>query len=142
MKILGASKEALLQVYTKQVRCLLEYSVPVWQGGLTAAEKTDLERVQKCAVRIILGYQYSSYTTALLSLGLETLESRRIKLCLNFALKAEKHPKFSSWFKPSMKSRDTRTRPNKYCQTKSKHKRFDQGPISYLTNLLNQHYSQ
>ena len=140
LKYLGANKEVLLQVYTKQIRSVLEYSVPAWQGGITASEKTDLERVQKCAIRIILGYQYSSYTGALLSLGLENLESRRIKLCLNFALKAEKHPKFSSWFIPSLKSRDTRTRPNKYSQIRSKHKRFDTGPISYLTDLLNQHY--
>ena len=30
LKILGASKDALLQVYMKQIRSLLEYSVPVW----------------------------------------------------------------------------------------------------------------
>ena len=140
LKILGAKKEAVLQVYIKQVRCALEFSVPAWQGGLTVSDKNDLERVQKCAVRIILGYQYSSYSTALSTLGLETLETRRIQLCLNFALRAETHPKFSSWFVPTVKSRQTRAIPDKYFKVRSKHARFDKSPINYLTDLLNQHY--
>ena len=86
LKILGASKDALLQVYMKQIRSVLEYSVPAWQGSITDLEKTNLERVQKCAVRIIIGYQYSSYTAALSSLDLEPLDDRRTRLCLNFAI--------------------------------------------------------
>ena len=140
LKILGASKDALLQVYMKQIRSVLEYSVPAWQGSITDLEKTNLERVQKCAVRIIIGYQYSSYTAALSSLDLEPLDDRRTRLCLNFALKAEKHPRFSSWFSPSLKVRDTRGRYNKYSKPRSNHARFDKSPINYLTDLLNQHY--
>ena len=49
---------------------------------------------------LALGKQYVSYSQALLHLNIESLESRRRKLCLRFALKAEKHPKFSRWFKP------------------------------------------
>ena len=140
LKILGASRDALLQVSMKQIRSVLEYSLPVWQGSITDLEKTNLERVQKCAVCIIIGYQYSSYTAALSSLDLEPLDDRRVKLCLNFALKAEKHPRFSSWFTPSVKIRDTRGDCNKYSKTRSNHARFDKSPINYLTNILNQYY--
>ena len=82
-KKLGAKNSDLVDVFIKQIRCILEL-----------AEKLDLERVQKCACHIILGDSYNSYTSALLTLGLETLELRRNKLSLKFALKSEKHRKF------------------------------------------------
>ena len=55
LKFLGASVSNLLKVYPKQIRCILELAAPAWQGGITLAEKEDLERVQKCATHIILG---------------------------------------------------------------------------------------
>ena len=142
LKNLGANREALLQIYTKQVRSVLELSVPAWQGSITEAEKTDLERVQKCAAHIILGTQYISYSHALQCLALESLEERRIKLCLKFALKAEKNPKYAGWFVPYVKPRNTRNVPTKYCKVKANHSRLEKGPIGYLTNLLNLHYSK
>ena len=142
LKILGASKSSLLLVYTKQIRSILEFSVPVWQGSLTLNEKTDIERVQKCAVRIIFGVHYSSYTEALMSLNLDNLESRRMKLCLTFALKAEKNPKYSTWFVPSVKPRNTRLVPPKYKLPRTKHARYEKSPINFLTDLLNKHYSK
>ena len=129
-------------MYSKQVRSVLELSVPAWQGSLTLGEKTELERVQKCAAHIILGSQYTSYSNALQELGLETLENRRMKLCLKFALKAEKSPKYSSWFTPFKKARDTRAIPPKYSNVRASHWRLEKGPISFLTNLLNKHYSK
>ena len=61
---MGANQSDLLDVYTKQVRCILELAVPAWQGGLSQAEKTDLERIQKTACHIILGQDYVSYSIA------------------------------------------------------------------------------
>ena len=142
LKILGAKKDALLQVYTKQIRSVLELSVPAWQGSLTAAEKYDIERVQKTATHIILGMAYNSYSDALETLNLESLETRRNKLCLKFALKAERHPKLSSWFTPSSKTRNTRYIPPKYSKPRTNHARLDKGPICFLTNILNEHYNR
>ena len=100
LKHLGATSSDLVDVYFKQIRSLVEYAVPVWQSSISQCERVDLERIQKSACHIILGKQYVSYSQALLHLNIESLESRRRKLCLRFALKAEKHPKFSRWFKP------------------------------------------
>ena len=100
LKYLGANFSDLVDVYVKQIRSILEHAVPVWQSSITLRERVDLERIQKSACHIILGKQYESYHQALPLLGLETLESRRQKLCLRFALKAEKHAKFKAWFKP------------------------------------------
>ena len=108
-KKLGAKNSDLVDVFIKQIRCILELAVPAWQGSLSQAEKLDLERVQKCACHIILGDSYNSYTSALLTLGSETLELRRNKLSLKFALKSEKHRKFKNWFKSKEKSVNTRS---------------------------------
>ena len=141
LKKLGAPDSNLLDVYVKQIRCILEYAVPVWQGSITVAEKQDLERIQKIACHIILGERYQSYKDALQTLKLETLEARRYKLCLNFALKLEKSEKFRKWFKPNTKTHGTRSRPTKYVPVKANHDRFRRSPISLLTNLLNAYYA-
>jgi hypothetical protein len=46
LKPQGASDEELLDVYDKQIRCMLEFSTPVWTSGLNQAEETQIERVQ------------------------------------------------------------------------------------------------
>ena len=141
MKKLGAPDSNLLDVYVKQIRCILEYAVTVWQGSITVAEKQDLERIQKIACHIILGERYQSYKDALQTLKLETLDARRYKLCLNFALKSEKNEKFRKWFKPNTKTHGTRSRPTKYVPVKANHDRFRRSLISLLTNLLNAYYA-
>ena len=48
-KTLDKSSIDLVEVYTKQIRCVLELAAPAWQGSLSQVEKQDLERVQKSA---------------------------------------------------------------------------------------------
>ena len=48
LKKLGASCTDMLDVYFKQIRCVLELAVAVWTPGLTKAESTQIERVHKC----------------------------------------------------------------------------------------------
>ena len=50
LKGLGASEEEMLDVYTKQIRSVLELAVPVWQPALTKQEVKQIERVQRCAL--------------------------------------------------------------------------------------------
>ena len=59
------------------MRSQLELSAVVWSSSLTDQNKTDLERVQRSALRIILGQKYKRYSNALNALNLETLEERR-----------------------------------------------------------------
>ena len=141
LKKLGAQPTSLVEVYLKQIRCILEFGAPAWQGALTLNDKTDIERVQRCAMHIILGKDYISYKTALESLNIENLEVRRVRLCLNFALKAEAHPKFRSWFQKTTKTYNTRS-TTKYKEVYGKHARYRNSPLAYLTRLLNAHYSK
>ena len=58
---LGASAKELLEVYYKQIRCMVEFDTPVWTSGMTFSEIEQLERVQKCAFNIILSDSYCNY---------------------------------------------------------------------------------
>ena len=114
LKYLGATDAELLDVYTKQVRPLLEYAAPVWHPNLTNTDSEDIERVQKSALKLILQKRYRSYETALNNMKLTSLSTRREKLCTKFALKAETDPKFSKWFQEANKTSVTRGKPMKY----------------------------
>ena len=139
-KNLGADENDLVDVYIKQIRSILELAVPAWHGAITQHERLQIERVQKCVAHIILGGDYTSYDIALEKLGLEPLEDRRTKLCIKFAKKAEKHEKFKEWFKINNNNSKTRQNKTKYCEVISRHTRFHNSPISFLTRLLNEYH--
>ena len=138
LKRAGANKEDLIDVYSKQVRSVLEFGAPVWSSGLTKEEIDDIERVQKAFLHILLGQNYFSYENALLTSGLDSLEHRRIGLCLQFAKKAAKHPKHQSWFQEQdLEVPNTRSKKLKFKEPFCRSSRFRNSPIPYLTRLLN-----
>ena len=138
LKPLGTSQEQLLDVYEKQIRCVLEFAAPVWTGGLTKSEVTQIERVQKAAFAIILGKQYTSYSEALQVLNRGTLEERRKALNTKFAKKCEKSDRFSHWFQRTYPTYNMKTRSKKkvFAPVQSRTKSFERSPIAYLTKLL------
>ena len=75
----GTSLDDLRNIYILFVRSQLEQSAVVWHSSLTEQNRNDLERVQKSALKVILGEKYQSYNKALIELNLETLEERRNK---------------------------------------------------------------
>ena len=77
--------EDLVIVYTTYVRPIIEYAAPVWHPGLTTSLSNKLERIQRRAVRTILGANYTSYAEACSQLGLPSLHQRRENLTLKFA---------------------------------------------------------
>ena len=70
---------------TLQIRCVLEYGVPVWNSSITKEESVDIERVQKAFLHIALQDQYTDYKTALKIACFDSLEDRRLNLCITFA---------------------------------------------------------
>ena len=142
LKSLGADQEALLDIYTKQIRSILELAAPAWQGALTQSEKNDLERIQRAACHIILGSTYVSYSQSLKALNIQSLEHRRNKLSIKFAKKAEKNHKFKNWFKVNQRKANTRQVPTKYLPVRANHARYLKSPISFLTKLLNTYHSK
>ena len=88
----------LVTIYILYIRSILEFSCQVWHFDITEEESSDLERVQKVALKIILQEDYTTYEDALECLNLDTLRRRREKLCLNFAAKCVWHPKAKEMF--------------------------------------------
>ena len=132
----GLPVEDLCTIYTGFLRPLVEYASPVWNGGLTKEQVNQLERVQKRALKIILGPNYESYDTAMNLLGLSSLADRRKDLCVKFAEKLISNERLSYLIPPCKKIRNLRN-PNTREQLKCKTKRFRTSPIPYLIDLLN-----
>ena len=87
MKKFNLDVYKIFDVYTKEVRSILEFAVPVWHSGLTKSESRQIENIQKASFKIILGECYISYEVACTILRAEPLELRRAQLCLKFAKK-------------------------------------------------------
>ena len=130
----------LLTVYTGYVRPLVEYAVPVWHSGLTVEQCSQIERVQKRALRIVLGCRYETYTNALEITGLTTLESRRQELCFRFARSLQTSVQFRDWLPPPRQDRLSRSlrRVTPYAQIRCRTERFKRSPIPYFVRLLNE----
>ena len=133
----------LKAIYITFVRPVLEQSSTVWHSSITQENSTDLERIQKSAVKLIMGKNYKSYNDSLTYLGLQTLKNRRDKLCLNFALKAAKHEKMKNMFPLRIEKRhNKRRKTEKYLVQRARNKRLKNTSIIYMQSMLNKHYQQ
>ena len=125
----------MFDVYTKEVRSLLELAVPVWHSSLTKHQTNDIERIQKIAFRIILGPLYQSYNQSCTYLATKTLEERRVKLCLKFARKNLKSE--NCLFQKFTKTVNTRQIGKLVHEYKCRTSRYRRSSIPYLAKLLN-----
>ena len=136
----GVPKEDMKSIYISFIRSLLEQSAVVWHSSLNQENIDDLERVQKSALKIILKQNYKNYKHALTILELDSLYDRREQLCLNFALKCLKHPRFKHMFPENEKQHDMKTRAmEKFKVQFALTKRLQKSPITYMQKLLNEH---
>ena len=62
-------KQDLKRIYKTFVRSILEHSAVVWHSGLTKKNILALERVQKAAVKVMMGKKYISYEDGLKNLN-------------------------------------------------------------------------
>ena len=131
LKQLGAETNVLLLIYYRHVRSILEFAVPVWNGGISKNEVRKIEAVQRVAMCVIFGKD-TSYKEKCKKYKIKKLSRRRKKLCLNFAKKALMHEKFQNWFKEN----EAKT---KFLDTVYRRKRLLKSPIPYLTSLLNEY---
>ena len=107
----------------------------MWHSSLTLENFQDLERVQKNALRIILGEDYQTYSHALNVTGLSTLFERREKLCLKFAKSCAKYTNIFP-LNDAPCSIDTRYR-EMYKVTRSCTERLKTSAVPYMQRLLN-----
>ena len=136
------SKTDLKDIYITFIRSILETSSVVWHSSLTKSNRKALERMQKMAVRVIMGKQFQSYRKSLKALNIDTLEVRREKLCLSFAKKCVQHEKLKHWFPlNNLKGRNMKTRKSeKFKVLKGSTDRYKKSAIPYMRRLLNDDY--
>ena len=137
LKVMGASRKTLLDVYCKHVRSVAEFAAVVWSSGLTLDDSTQIERVQKCAFAIILAQEYTSYSEALEVFNMDTLSARRVVLSQHFAQKATNHPDHNQWFVQNVDNTNTRSVKPPYKPAQGRTQQLLKSAIPYLTELLN-----
>ena len=128
----------LKSIYLTFVRSILEQSAVVWHSSLSVKNRKDLERVQKTALKIILGNRFTTYKNGLKELKMNTLDERRKQICLKFAKNCLKNEKLQNMF-PKNESRhgmNLRTK-NKFKLNKLRTNRYKKSAIPYMQELLN-----
>ena len=135
---LGFDDEFIVEVYTKEIRPILEFGVPVWNGALSNKNSDKIENIQKIIARMVFKGDYSSYSKSCDTLKLEKLHQRRQILCLNFARKEYKKPD-GGIFKKKV-TRSKRIQHNFLVEEpKARTSSYTKSCLSYLSKLLNTH---
>ena len=138
-----SDKQILKQIYYSRIRCKLEQSAAVWSSSLTQRNVKDLERVQKSAVRIILGKPYESYTETLKELDMKRLSERRDLICLKFAKNSLRLENFKTLFPMHKNNHEMKTRQHeRYHVKRSYGKRYAVSAIPSMQRLLNQEHKK
>ena len=135
LKKLKMNTSVLLDVYTKEIRSILEHAVPVWSSTITKKQSHQIEKVQKTAFKVILENSYTDYYTACTLLNVEPLYFRRIQLCINFAKRELK--KENSLFSKVKTQSKTRSRTKQVKEYKCRTRRYQNSSMPYLSRLLN-----
>jgi hypothetical protein len=128
----SAPVEDMVTIYTSYIRSILEQSCTVWHSSLTQEDSEDLERVQKSAIRVILGEYYTTYEEGLELLMLAKLSDRREKLSLKFAKSCVKNESTSDLF-PLNNIRNK----EKFKVDHANTDRLKNSAVPYLQRLLN-----
>ena len=130
--------EDLITIYILYIRSILEQSCQVWHSSLTFENLTDLERVQKNALKIILKDAYISYENALEVANLECLVERRETLCLKFAKACLKNPQGKDMFPLNTVDYHVDTRDREaFSVTMAHTERLKKSAIPHMQRLLN-----
>ena len=138
---LGFDNKFIIDVYIKEIRSILEYNVPVWNGSLTRKDSEKIEMVQKSVLKLLMKHNYTSYTEACKKFNIEKLFNRRLKLCIKFSQKEFK--KENNGIFTKNKSKSTRKINKKYViEPRPRTSRYFNSPIPYLSRLLNEQASK
>ena len=132
MKVLKLDPSTIFEYYIKEIRPLTEQGVIVLNSSLTKGQERTLEKIQKVALKIILGQNYISYEVACYQFNITNLKERRAKLCENLAIKLFKSSRRDEFFTLANKNRHNLVREN-ICRTR----RCYNAPHNYLNRLVN-----
>ena len=145
LKKFRVPKDKLKLIFYTFIRPLVEYACPVWHFALTQDEIDKIERVQKRSLQIIYGGSPLPYSFYLKEFKLESLSSRREKLCQRFGSSLLQHPIYRSFLPPPfvpIRSRPPREVAEKvpkltpvHCNTMRYSKSFVPSFVKYYNDL-------
>ena len=127
--------EIMFDVYSREVRSVLELAVPVWHSGLTRQQAVDIERIQKISFKIMLGERYFGYKSACKIFSAHTLEDRRLTLCKKIAYKILKSD--NCLFEKVGTDVNTRQRSDLVKEYKCNTGHYQKSSLEFLAKLIN-----
>ena len=142
LKYSGVSTSDLLDIYKLFVRSRAEYMSVAWHSSLTAAEAQKIENVQKTSLKIILGNNYTDYTTGLVISGLETLLTRREARCLAFAKRCLVNEQTKHLFPLNPEGEQNLRNPEKFSVNFAHTENYRNSAVPYCQRLLNNDHQQ
>ena len=137
LKEIDIDVETICEYYIKEIRSVAEFGAVIWHSGLTKAQSNQLEKIQKIALKIILGEKYLNYSHACETFKLPSLRERRVILCTNFAIKLYQSDLSKEFFIHSEASVTTRQK-KLVMETHSNTMRAFNAPHKYLARLVNE----
>ena len=140
LKYVGVSIDDLLDIYILMIRSLTEYCSVAFHSSLTVGQATDIERIQKTCLKVILGENYVDYRAALEMTGLQSLHDRREDRCLKFALKALKHPRNCQMFPRNVNNIKQVRNQEVFKVNFARTEQYRKSAIPYCQRKLNEHY--
>ena len=136
---MGSNYQEMVHLWQTFCLSILEQSCAVLGGMITAKNKKDLERTQHNFAKFVLQGKYTTYKSALISLGLDSLEERRKKLTLAFAQTSTADGHFRGLISKKRPRNGPKTRNQEFYQvTKAHTERFWNSPIITMQRLLNE----
>ena len=138
-KALGGTQTQLLSVFQMRIRSTLEFAALVFTSGLTKEQSRVIDIIQRKAFVIILGNQYTSYQSALLTLQQEHLDTRHHNLCYKFVLKCTQSKKHRSMFPLNHNFRKNTRNPKPFKEFYCRTSRYYNSPIQFLARLLSKY---
>ena len=135
----GSTPQEMVHLWKVYCGSVLEQTCVLWDSGLTAENRTDLERTQKTFCKLVLEEDYRTYSQALAFLQILSLEDRRKELTLKFAEAGILSGSLSDLFPRKHKAHCMETRKGDYFkETFANTKRLQNSPVLAMQRMLNQ----
>ena len=109
---------------------------------LTESDKSDIERIQKTVLKILLGPDYIDYEQACTLMKTSSLQVRREHLSLRFALSCLRSSQHNHLFTQRTSTFYNLRKIKSFEIPLSNSDRYYSSPLPYLTRLLNDYFSQ
>ena len=139
LKSLGKPADELKEVYISFILPKLIYAFSVWSSSLNITQHHQLEKIQKHALRLILGPAYHDYESALNTLNLPRLSIKLEEALMKFGEGLLKHSRHRKLLPPDVPPpiRATRHRNVLIPVKAPRTDRFKNSAIPSIVHLLN-----